>query len=246
MKAWIILAVAAALSFGQPVPSNGQSNPQVQSASDLQQKFEEARRSAERGDAKGQAALGFYYMVGIGGVNRDPAEAAKWYRKAAEQGSAGAQLLLGGFYARGEGVARDYSQARTWYRRAAEQGDEQAQTSLGELYEKGNGGLQDYEEAIRWYRKAAEIGWPAAQLNLGFMYLRGQGVPQDYVEAHMWVNLALSQVDGPFATDDSRREAASIRDSIAEKMTAQQIGDAQRRAREWKPIGASASTTPTK
>ncbi len=38
------------------------------------------------------------------GVAQDYAEAARWYRKAAEQGDAGAQHNLGLLYAKGVGV----------------------------------------------------------------------------------------------------------------------------------------------
>ena len=47
-------------------------------------------------------------------------EAFDWYRMAAEQGNAGAQLLPGVCYENGEGVSRDM----------AEQGDAQAQCKL--------------------------------------------------------------------------------------------------------------------
>ncbi len=57
------------------------------------------------------------------------------------------------------------------------------------------------------------------------MYYKGEGVPQDYVEAHKWLNLA--------AAKDSQH--AKARDLAAAKMTREQIAEAQRLAREWKP-----------
>jgi clan AA aspartic protease (TIGR02281 family) len=54
-------------------------------------------------------------------VQRDHVEATKWYRKAAEQGNAGAQVNLGAAYARGEGVPQDYVQAYMWLNLAAAQ-----------------------------------------------------------------------------------------------------------------------------
>ncbi len=62
------------------------------------------------------------------------------------------------------------------------------------------------------------------------MYNYGQGVPQDYIQAHMWYNLAAAS-----GGDDDREMAAKNRDLIAEKMTSEQIAEAQRLAREWKP-----------
>jgi len=63
------------------------------------------------------------------------------------------------------------------------------------------------------------------------MYVDGQGVPQDYVLAHLWYNLAASRL-----TDPNRRvRAVEVRDLVARMMTAEQIAEAQRLAREWKP-----------
>ena len=53
------------------------------------------------------------YMFGDG-VKQDEAEAARWFRKAAEQGSAGGQNNLAAMYMTGSGVKRDYVQAYMW------------------------------------------------------------------------------------------------------------------------------------
>ena len=105
-----------------------------------------------------------------------------------------------------------------------------AQFNLGYMYDEGQGVPQDHAEAVRWYRKATDQGRDDAQFNLACMYESGQGVPQDYAEAHMWLNLAASRSSG-----DNQKKFADKRESIAEKMTSQQIAEAQRRAREWKP-----------
>ncbi|POR97032.1 tetratricopeptide repeat protein, partial [Haemophilus influenzae] len=57
------------------------------------------------------------------GVKQDNFEAVKWYRKAAEQGHADAQLNLGYMYEKGRGVKQDDFEAVKWYRQAAEQGN---------------------------------------------------------------------------------------------------------------------------
>lgn len=45
---------------------------------------------------------------------QDAAQAVVWYRKAAEQGNAGAQFALGAMYATGQGTPQDYQQAYAW------------------------------------------------------------------------------------------------------------------------------------
>jgi TPR repeat protein len=108
---------------------------------------------------------------------------------------------------------------------------------LGGLYDFGKGVAQDYAEAVTWYRLAAAQGFASAQsllgsmsqFNLGNMYLLGHSVPQDYVLAHLWFNLAAARGD---------KDAAKNRDIVEELMTPDQIAEAQRVAREWKPTPA--------
>ena len=61
---------------------------------------------------------GFVYVA----READPAKAAEWYRRAAEQGATIAQLRLGCLYLGGEGVPRDPEAGVEWLRRAAEAG----------------------------------------------------------------------------------------------------------------------------
>ncbi len=60
------------------------------------------------------------------GVPENDVEAVKWYRKAAEQGVALAQVHLGLMYYFGRGVTEDYVKAYAWTILAAAQGEEAA------------------------------------------------------------------------------------------------------------------------
>ena len=60
------------------------------------------------------------------GVKQDYEKAFTWYKKAAEQGDAAAQFILGSMYYNGSGVTKDYKLAYVWGSLAAEQGHEQA------------------------------------------------------------------------------------------------------------------------
>jgi TPR repeat protein len=68
-----------------------------------------------------EAAVGVMYELGQG-VAQDYAQALAWYRKAADQGNAGAQINLGDMYRDGHGVPQDYVRAHMWYNLAASQG----------------------------------------------------------------------------------------------------------------------------
>lgn len=110
-------------------------------------------------------------------------------------------------------------------------GDAKAQTELGVMYEAGSIEVgKDFVQAARWYRRAAAQGYTDAQYWLGSMYAEGRGVPQDYQWAHKWLNLAAAAYpDGEF-----RDQIARARDSVATRMTPEQIVDAQKLAREFR------------
>jgi TPR repeat protein len=55
-------------------------------------------------------------------VPQDDVQAVRWFRIAAEQGSAEARHILGLAYETGRGVPKDPIEAARWFRLAAEQG----------------------------------------------------------------------------------------------------------------------------
>lgn len=84
----------------------------------VSQEFRRWLPLALRGDADAQLNLARVYARGARRT-QDLAEAAHWYRKAAEQGDARAQHALGALYHKGRGVTQDYVQAYVWFDRAA-------------------------------------------------------------------------------------------------------------------------------
>lgn len=177
---------------------------------------------ATQGIAQAQFNLGLMYAQGQG-VVQDDEEAVKWYKLAGAQGQVSALHNLCVMYANGRGVVQDYAVAGKWFKLAARQGQVSAQFILALMYQAGQGMEQDYAEAARWFRLAATQGHTPAQVILGLMYLQGQGVIQDYVLAHMWFSLASMKGD---------RDAVQGRDIAARNMTSQQIGAAQKLARD--------------
>lgn len=113
----------------------------------------EPKPLVKRGDARSQYKRGLRYYLGRG-IQRDYAQAALWFRKAAEQSHAGAQFHLGVLYEQGRGIEQDYAQAVRWYRSAAEQGHVRAQSNLGSMYSWGRGVPKDKAEAQFWSSKA--------------------------------------------------------------------------------------------
>jgi uncharacterized protein len=161
-------------------------------------------------------------------LRHDWAEALKWFKMGAAQGDVHAEHDLAVMYARGdEGVGKNYPEALRLYRLSAAGDNAWSQFALGYMYERGEGVEQDYAEAAKWYRLEAAHTEASSLTStvrdvLGKMYEEGRGVPQDYERAHMWFNLAA--LSGEYGIVD--------RDRIAQKMTPQQIAEAQKLARE--------------
>lgn len=165
--------------------------------------FDEGMRAADRGDF---------------------ATALRVWAPLAQQGDAEAQFNIGILYEYGLGVVQDYAEAAECYRMAAVQGNLSAQFSLAVMYSKGRGVAQDHAEAARLYREAAERGYAPAQNNLGIKLSSGEGIAPDRVEAYKWFAIATAR---------GNKASARGRDIVARRMTAEEIGEAQRRARAW-------------
>ncbi|HYG74747.1 MAG TPA: protein kinase [Planctomycetota bacterium] len=149
--------------------------------------------------SKGMHRFGTKYLAGTG-VLKDPAQAADWFRAAAELGLAESQHELALLYYRGNGVAQNYNEAFKWFSKAAEQGIAAAQNWLGAMYQQGLGTRASASSARDWYQRAAEQNYIMAQRNLGDMYYYGQGIGQDHGEAARWYRRAADNND-PVAQD---------------------------------------------
>lgn len=71
---------------------------------------------------------------------------------------------------------------------------------------------------------AEQTGSPDALFQLGLMYCSGREVALDMIEAHKWFNLAALR---------GNAEARHYRQEISREMSKDDIGVAQRRARDW-------------
>ena len=147
-------------------------------------------KAAENENGEAQENLGDCYWYEIG----DRKEAAKWYRKAAEQGKEHSQFLLGLYYYGGE-VEQNLEEAVHWLKKAAEQGHSLAQVSLGDCYRDGQGVEENVKEAMRWYQKAAEQGEAQAEYNLGWLYLYNIEIGLNKAEALRWYKRAAAHGD---------------------------------------------------
>ena len=120
------------------------------------------------------------------------------------------------------------ARAVEFYRQACEGGYAQGCYDLGLMYHEGTGVRQDYSRAVQLYRQACEGRYADGCHNFGSMYAYGTGVLQDDVRAHALFNFAYAQGGG---------SARRARDMVAERMTPQQIAEAQALARRCQEVG---------
>lgn len=187
---------------------------------------------AEQGNAEAQYDLGMAYIKGQN-VQQNYQAAKEWLEKSAAQDYPGALGFLGVMYQNGLGVRQNHAEALDLLNRAASKGDTDAMASLGQMYSDGEGVERDYSKALEYLKPAANAGNWGAQYTLGAMYADGRGVPQDYVEAHKWFNI-LAAV--------GFEQVVEARSRLAKRMTLEQIAEAQRLAREWKPVLSETSS----
>ncbi|MGH7767195.1 MAG: tetratricopeptide repeat protein, partial [Candidatus Binatia bacterium] len=126
--------------------------------------FRQTLQLAKKGDAEAQHKLGLFYERGEQ-VPRNYVEAAKWFRKAADQEHSEAMMSLGRQYENGYGAfERNYAEAAKWYYRAAMLGDDYGANSMGRTYLHGIGVEKDPIRAYVWFsqRKVWKDEYPKA------------------------------------------------------------------------------------
>lgn len=191
------------------------------------------RRDAEKGDPVAQFKLGHAGYLDAKKTKKANAyaEAVVWIRRAAAQNYAVALAHLGYMHFFGNGVPKDLAESKSWFRKAAEQGDPHYQYTYSAMCWNGDFGVKDVKEAEIWMLKAADQGMAEAHWALGNFhsdFLRSTSA-QDRIQGYMWHTLAALQ-DEP---GHSAEAARTMRDRIAENMTAEQVAEAEDRVQIW-------------
>src|SRR6185295_5186835 len=150
-----------------------------------------------------QHNLGVCYRDGKG-VEKDYAEAVKWFRKAAEQGHLAAQESLGACYANGRATIaiEDAVDAYQYVKLAEEKGYEGATKTAAVI--EALLSHAEFREAERRYhefrlRSDAETSPGVSDADLDGWFRKGEthyygiGVPKDYAEAVIWFRKAAEK-----------------------------------------------------
>ncbi len=187
------------------------------------------RKAAVQGDLNAQFSVGQDYLDGNGverqlPVNERLSKAARWFRRAAENGHAASQYRLATLYELGQGAPKDTAELIIWYERAAERGHVKSMHNLAVLSITGNGKSANYLTAAKWFATAAQHGLRDSQYNLGILHERGLGVEKDAVKAYQWFALAAQRGDA---------HAAQKRDDVARTLTETERMTAERALSGW-------------
>lgn len=168
----------------------------------------------------------------MGEVRAKESPAIQQLRAQADKGNVEAQFALAQAYDRGRDVSIDKIEAVRWYTRAAEQGDAFSQYLLGNNSWNGTGMPRSEQEAVRWWQRAAAQGFAPAQSSLGRALLTGgQGVLPDKTQAYVWLALSAGQGD---------QEADQQRATLVKQLQPDQLAQAKRLVKEWKPARSRA------
>lgn len=190
----VILAVAFAALYA------GAQEPAEDVALEVQTDVSLLKQQAEAGDAEAMNYLGYLFLSGEEGVERDAASGLSWLVKAASMGDAKAASNIGWLMIEGDLVEQNFEQGAQWLEKASAKGLPIAQSLLGDLYRDGKGVPQDSFTADSLYRSAFEHGLtdaghklfslheaeytalsPAEKVDVGrYFYLRG--VPSEGVK----------------------------------------------------------------
>lgn len=196
--------------------------------------------AATANNPKAQFQLGLHYFHGTL-VSQNDAKAHEWFLKASQFPYPPAQSYLAWMNALGLGIEKNmdqatalFSQAQAAYQTIIGGNSTPKSSSVVSTKAQNKEGaisnlttqpnvktLGEQKRSVQWYQEAAQKGDITAQTHLGTLYKDGKGVPQNFIEAYAWLNLA---------TTNGSQGALLNRDQLAQKMTSDQIKQAQKRS----------------
>lgn len=167
------------------------------------------RKSAEAGDARAQNALGIAYQWGQG-IERDYAQAAKWFLAAAKQDYPPAEFNLGVMYREGQHFQPDDKTSLAWFILARDRGERAADDPIRRIYAAEGDRFQgsayvllgymlldgklvprDANRALEFFQLAAKDDHPDAEFALCETYLEGEFVTRDASRAEQYCRAAI-------------------------------------------------------
>lgn len=193
-------------------------------------------------------------------ITADVNKAVQYYQRAANLGSAAAEVALGTIFSKGLLGKVDYEQAVGWYKKAADKGEPDGEFALGVSYAMGHGVPVDYALARRWLGAAASQSQIEAQYDLAIICEQGNGaLPDRNLAAHYYQmaadrGMAKAQYryglmlakSSPASNDkiaaykwlmlaeDSVKESSQALSGLKKSMSPQEIAQAEQDVANWR------------
>ncbi len=143
-----------------------------------QRAIQNLQASAERGFLPAQKLMARYELI----HQKNPTDALKWFKKAADAGDLKAQLYCAAAYHFGVGTKKNEDKARRYDILASKQGNSLAQASLAEHFLESRH-ASNKKLGMIWLNKAIEQNEPEAQYLLAEVYAEGKLLPKDLDKA---------------------------------------------------------------
>lgn len=141
-------------------------------------------RHANEGNVDAQLALGYMYLYGENGVEKDFEQAFKFYEMAALQKNPIALNNLGSLYFNGIGTERNYLKAAQMFSDAAQNGSDDAAVNLAFIYLSSKNNETFLPEAVKLFIQASQAGNKTGTFMLGYAYYQGFQVEQNLHKAN--------------------------------------------------------------
>ena len=140
-------------------------------------------RQANEGNIDAQLTLGYMYLYGESGVEKNYDKAFQYYNMAAQQNDSVAINNVGSLYFSGIGTEKSLSKAAQMFEKASALGNTEAAVNLSFIYLTKDSALNNPRAAVELLKSASEAGNPTAKFLLGYAYFKGFVVEQNYKKA---------------------------------------------------------------
>lgn len=158
---------------------------------DAKKGFTMIKEAADKNWVDAMGWTSYFYSLGYG-TERNEKKAYEYALKAANEGDAIGQYLVGRSYELGEGVKKNMWEAVRYYNRSASQKNGFGMVGLGECYMTGNGVDQDHKIGFKLFYDAAHLSEPCTKafVPLGICYEMGYGTEKNIENAKYWYRKA--------------------------------------------------------
>lgn len=195
-------------------------------ATDYEESYKWAQKSAVAGNAAGKGILAFHYHDGVT-TKIDDAKARNLATEAANAGDPRGKALLAVYQHQGNEFKNNPRAVLKLAEEAANAGEAAAQGMLARIY-AFDSNYKDVARAERWGRLAAGQANPEGQYVLGWLYMNGFVVEKNNTMAWAYLNLADDKIDD--LKVDSRGPLLAL---VDKQISAKEKEDAKQVQKNW-------------